>query len=535
MWAISAALWLQPGLVLPDGAGYTVYLPSAWISHDLLFFDEWQAMGLIDNGVIQHKDVTSANHLGNHWTVGSALAWFPAFVAADAIRPLTSFPRNGIALPYNVAVVATSAMAGLFTLLIGFAIGREFGGERAAALATIGAWFGTTLLWYSLAHATMSHAVSGMAAALVFAAALRWRRNPGAPAAFLAGLAVGFAFTVRPQNATLGLVPLIVAPITRRLAVGYAAGMAIGVLPQIVVSWFLYDSPIGFLTGGGSATPFAAFQKIWLWEPLFSWYHGLFTWTPFALAGLAGVFVLLKIDRRLAAACLVTFFLQWMINASLERSFWGALSFGQRRFDNCIVIFIIGVAALLRHRSALVRTLLVAAPAAWTFSLFLAARASLISLESYVAPATLAAAQWSALAASASAFVPLGSTPAPFRGVVAILAALFAFLLAIAAVAIRRLPLAAQAAAGASFLAASSLFLFHAGSRDEALIPKYAPLVERNRVYSEIPGGADVRFGLLRDEIDYLRRSGREREARATEHELADLEARRAEALRRRR
>src|SRR5687768_6398263 len=98
-WLLTCALWLQPGLVLPDGAGYLVYLPSAWIDCDLLFFDEWQAMGMIRNGIIQHKDVTSTHHLGNHWTVGSALAWFPAFALADASRlMMPRFPRDGISL-----------------------------------------------------------------------------------------------------------------------------------------------------------------------------------------------------------------------------------------------------------------------------------------------------------------------------------------------------------------------------------------------------------------------------------------------------
>jgi hypothetical protein len=532
VWVISAALWLQPGLVLPDGAGYMVYLPSAWIQHDLLFFDEWQTMGMIENGIIRHKDITATGHLGNHWTVGSALAWFPAFALADAARPLTTFPRNGISLPYNVAVITTSALAGLLTLLAGFAIARTIAGDVAASFAAIGVWFGTTLMWYSLIHATMSHAISAMAAALVFAGAMALRKHAEPALAFLAGVAVGFAFIVRPQNGTLALVPPIVAPMSRGLLGWYIAGVAVGALPEAVVSWFLYGSITGFLTGGGSATPFAAFQKVWAWEQLFSWYHGLLTWTPLVFFALVGLVLLFRIDRRLAVACLLTFALQWMINATMERSFWGALAFGQRRFDNCTVIFLIGLAALLRERSTLSRIAIVAIPAAWTFTLFLAARSSLIDLSRYVRPGVLFEAQWNALHSLPSALIPLSSTPLPFRGRVALFAIAFTIILAVAAIVFLRLPRPARAGAAAAYFIAAALFLFWTGRRDAALLSGYEALIARNRIYAQIPGGADVRFGLLRDEIDYLRQTGREGEARATEQELMSLEARRAAALR---
>lgn len=487
---------------------------------------------MIAGGIIQHKDVTSTAHLGNHWTVGAALAWFPAFLVADALQPLLEFPRNGFSLPYNIGVIVTTAFAGLGTLLLGYAIARPVSGAGPAALAAIGTWFGTTLMWYSLAHATMAHAISACSSALVFAAAIALRRRGEPAMVLLAGLAVGFAFAVRPQNAPLAAVPLIVASVSRRHLPWYAGGMAAGALPQIVVSWFLYGSPLGFLTGGGSATPFAAFQRVWAWEPLLSWYHGLFTWTPFAAAGVAGLLLLLRHDRRLAVAGLVLFASQWIINATLERSFWGALSFGQRRFDSCIVVFLIGAAALLRALSPPWRAVVVAVPSAWTMALFLAARGSMLDLSRYVLPADLMAAQWSAVTSAGAALVPLGSTPAPFQAKVALLIVLFVTVLAVAVAGLRRLPIRGAAALASSWFLGAALFLFWCGTRDASRIDRYRDLIERNRIFATIPGGADVRFGLLRDELDYLRRSGRIEEAEATARELAVLERARAAALR---
>ena len=487
---------------------------------------------MIDRGIIQHKDVTRTGHLGNHWTVGSALAWFPMFALADAIRSLTSFPRNGFSLPYNVAVVVTSAMAGLLTILIGYGLTRQLYGPRTAALAAAGGWLATPLMWYALVHATMSHAISAAACALVFAAAVILRERRADSMWLLAGIAAGFAFAVRPQNAPVAAVPLIVAPFRTPAIAWYAAGLLLGGLPQVVVSWFLYGSPLGFLTGGGSATPFAALQKIWIWEPLFSWYHGLFTWTPFALLGLAGLVVLARRDRRLAAAGAFLFATQWIVNATMERSFWGATSFGQRRFDNCTIVFILGAAAMLAAAKPVWRVALVAVPAAWTLSIFLAARASLLDLTRYVRPGDTLQAQTDAIRSIGAALTPLGATPAAHRPAVAFLLVVFGAAVVLVATALRRLPQRAASVAAASYLIAASAFLAWSGSRDAMLLPRYAALIERNRVFHEIPGGADVRFGLLRDEIDYLARSGRLAEAQETAAELAALENARDAALR---
>src|SRR5437588_371054 len=52
VWAVSLFLWMTPGYVKPDGAGYVAYLPSAFIDHDLLLFDEWARLGMIRGDAI---------------------------------------------------------------------------------------------------------------------------------------------------------------------------------------------------------------------------------------------------------------------------------------------------------------------------------------------------------------------------------------------------------------------------------------------------------------------------------------------------
>lgn len=519
VWVVSIALWMQFGVVRPDGAGYLVYLPSTWLDRDLLFFNEWARLGMIPDGVILHKDVTSTDHLGNHWAVGTAVAWYPAFLVGDALQNATTFPRNGFSLPYNVAIVFSSAVAGLLTLIAGLRAASIHASTFASAVAVIGAWFGTPLLWYSLVHGTMSHAMSALACALVFAAALRLRRDGDRTTIFLAGLAAGFAFAVRPQNAPFALVPPLLD--RRALSLPYAAGLALGMLPQLVVSTFLYGSPLGSITGGaGAKTPFAMFERIWLWEPLLSWYHGLVPWTPFAAIGIAGIVLLFRRDPRLATACMLMFVTQWLINATLERSFWGAYAFGQRRFDNLTIVFIIGAAVAVERMGRIAGTAVVGAASVWTMSIFLAARQGL-DLGAYYTPGELLARQLEAV--RNADLTPFSAIPEHARATVAAVIAVCGIAAILIALAFRAASMRARAVVAIAYFAAMSLFFTICGVRGAERIEAYRPLIERNRVLAKARGGADARFGLLRDELIYLRKSGRVEEAKRTERELRAL------------
>ncbi|HEU4522878.1 MAG TPA: glycosyltransferase family 39 protein, partial [Thermoanaerobaculia bacterium] len=334
---LSLFLWAQPGLTLPDGAGYYVYLPSTWIDHDLLFFNEWQRLGLVRNGLPVFKSATDTGHLGNHWTVGPALLWYPAFVAGDAARAIIPsfrhYHRDGVVLPYNLAVITASALAGLGTLLAGYSIARRWLPARNAAIAAIAIWFGSPLLWYSVRDAAMSHSVSAFACALVVWLSLRLRDTRTTEAVLAAGLAVGFAALVRIQNAAFVLVPLLMLDREQRAFFirrghWFVTGGLLAVLPELLVSTILYGNPLGFASIGVRAIGWHPWEKFWPVETLFSWYHGLFTWTPIAALGIAGLVMLWRTDRRFAAAGLTMFAIQWVANSTADRAFWAALSFG---------------------------------------------------------------------------------------------------------------------------------------------------------------------------------------------------------------
>jgi hypothetical protein len=71
--------------------------------------------------------------------------------------------------------------------------------------------------------------------------------------------------------------------------------------------------------------------------------HGLFFWTPLAVLALAGLYLL---RDRVVAACLAIMVVSQVYVAGSVESWTVAGAFGQRRFVNLTIIFVIGLAAL---------------------------------------------------------------------------------------------------------------------------------------------------------------------------------------------
>jgi hypothetical protein len=516
VWSITTLLWIQPGYLLPDGAGFFVYLPSAWFDRDLLFYNEWQRLGLIRDGVILHKEITRTGHLANHWTVGPAIVWSPLYLIADLVRDLSDSPRNGVSLPYNLAAVFTSACAGLVALAAAMRIARRYCMNHAVVGAAIATWLGSTLLFYSLIHATMAHAVSAAMSALVVLGAVELRDRNDSETSFLTGVAAGLAFAIRPHNAPFILVPALVA---RRIPdLWFVTGTFLGVLPQFIVSWYIYGTPGGFITGGDHAL-YASFERIWTWEPLFSWYHGLFSWTPIAAVGVAGLFYFLRIDRQLAVVLIGLFLFQWLLNATADRPFWAGASFGARRFDSATVLIVIGTAALFSRIGPVAAGAVATLCVSWSLSLFFAARTGL-DLAIYHTPSELMGAQLTAIGDLGRHFEILAAVPAGHRATVLFLLGCFGLVGALAVVVARSTHRRVIAAGVGAWMLTVSGFLFWCGSNDARRLTSYRDLISQNAQYAPYPAGVDFRVDLLRDELRYLEKSGRAEAAERTRRDL---------------
>jgi hypothetical protein len=210
----------------------------------------------------------------------------------------------------------------------------------------------------------------------------------------------------------------------------------------------------------------------------------------------------------------------------MERSFWGAYAFGQRRFDNCTVFFALGLAALFARIGLLPSILISAAACAWTMSLFFASFDA-VDLNVYYTPSELFELQSQALSRIPDHLGFLDAVPPGMGGAV-----LWCITLTVAAYALLiLLPRRWRVPCAAGILIVASVVLGASGVRGLSRVDENRELIARNRFFAAISGGPDARIGLLGAEADYLAKIGRLREAAEVRGEAILLLARRERAM----
>jgi hypothetical protein len=78
---------------------------------------------------------------------------------------------------------------------------------------------------------------------------------------------------------------------------------------------------------------------------LFSSRHGLFIWSPILILGCMGLPAFVKREKLLGLSLLLVLVFQLYLNSIVD-DWWAGTGFGARRFDNCLPIFALGIAAV---------------------------------------------------------------------------------------------------------------------------------------------------------------------------------------------
>lgn len=308
-------------------------------------------------------------HMPNRWPIGPVAVWMPLYLLAlggewlaRAVGAISSIKNYG----GNAAEAYVSGLGTLLAVFVGwrslFALAERHFERAAARWGAALAVVATPLLWYACEQPFYQHGIAFGAAALLVE---RWDATRGrADLRRFIGLGAlgGYAATVRAQEVVwllpLGLETLralALRPAERRrwLIAGLAGAVAAIVVffPQPLV-WRYYTGSL-FLPPQG--------EHLRLGEPfflmaLFSSRGGLFAWTPFAYAAVAGLIVLAvapdrwgrdpRPTRAVAAALLVAWLADLTICAAAWTP-WAGTSFGARRLSDGAVLLGFAVAALL--------------------------------------------------------------------------------------------------------------------------------------------------------------------------------------------
>jgi hypothetical protein len=271
-----------------------------------------------------------------------------------------------------------------------------------ARRAVLAGALGLPLGYYVWVEPTMAHATGFGVATLHVLSAWTWSRRVWVVAptsgaggwAFLTGLTLGVACSVRLTNVALGAVPLIVAltahssapeggrirwPAMIRAGSLFVAGAAVGFLPQVIAWKVVY--------GAFVVDSYAVAGETWSAWPgnlllvLFGLRNGLFTWTPLAVVAVAGVVWGVRERPLCRAGAIVLLVTAWIYGG--WATYWLGSSFGMRGFVDVSFFLLLGLAEVLARVSRLpvltrrAGTVLLVASLAWTLHVAVCYRAQI--------------------------------------------------------------------------------------------------------------------------------------------------------------
>lgn len=377
---------LTPRVAASDEIEYFSYLPSLIFDHDLNFRNQYEYFCNRDpadcvSSRFQETFLNLQTATGlqiNFAPIGTALLWLPFYVAGHLVALILqngdpAFAANGVSLPYIYAVCLGSLIYGWSGIYLSYRLARKYFDEWLSLGSALLILFATNAVYYIYVAPAFSHASSLFASALfVF---VWWNtRAARAQGNWLSWLALGASgglmTMVREQEAVFFIIPIVEAiaslyharpfsplpmgeglgvralPLrVRALSLGMGLlvmllGASIVFIPQLIV----YRVLNGNFLPAQNVTDKFTWDGAHIGDILFSNFHGLITWTPIVLAAIIGVALLWRRDKPVSIAFLAALIAETYLLGSFSTWFGGA-AFGMRRFINCTVLFVVGLAA----------------------------------------------------------------------------------------------------------------------------------------------------------------------------------------------
>lgn len=367
--------FVTPRVAASDEIEYFSYLPSILFDGDLNFRNQYEYFCNLDfEDCVRSRfketfldQFTVTGMQINFGPMGTAVLWLPFYLVAHPVALVLqnfspTFVANGVSAPYIYAVCIGSVFYGWLGIYLSYRIARRYYSEGVALSAALLILFATNVVYYMYVAPAFSHAASLFASALFVFVWWRTResRARGSWRAWLLlGASGGLMTMVREQEAVFFVIPLVegiyfayraagTSGLVKTLRTRIVGGlvMVLGAFVVFVPQLLSYRVLNGNFLPARNVTDKFTWDGVHIPDVLFSNFHGLFTWTPVVLLAVIGLFFLWRQDKRLAAAFLLTFAAETYLLGSFSTWFGGA-AFGGRRFINCTVLFVVGLAAFL--------------------------------------------------------------------------------------------------------------------------------------------------------------------------------------------
>ncbi|MCB0698753.1 MAG: glycosyltransferase family 39 protein, partial [Chitinophagaceae bacterium] len=199
-----------------DALGYYLYLPSAFIYHNLDHMDNVPRDSSIPGNVYayvndmrQMADVLKKDYVLDQYTYGVALWESPFFFAAHAIAKITGGPAMGFSDIYIWAIVFSSWLFTFLGMLLTYRVLRRIFDDVPALLSVALIFLATHMFWFSLKQSGMSHIPLYFLYAWLMYLTVRMHEEPKRLYFILAGFVAGSIFIMRPTDIICLLIPFL--------------------------------------------------------------------------------------------------------------------------------------------------------------------------------------------------------------------------------------------------------------------------------------------------------------------------------------
>ncbi|HZQ07626.1 MAG TPA: hypothetical protein VFD70_13675, partial [Anaerolineae bacterium] len=376
--------FVTPRVAASDEIEYFSYLPSLVLDGDLDFRNQYEYFCNRDLEDCVHSrfketflDLKTPTGLQiNFGPIGTAVLWLPFYLVAHLFALLAqnfnpTLAANGVSPPYIYAVCLASVFYGWLGIYLSYRIARTYYGDWLALGAALVILFATNAIYYMYVAPAFSHAASLFTSALfvfVWWHTRQARANDGWMSWLALGFSGGLMTMVREQEAVFFIIPIVEgislffqefhsttsspprvgAGLGVRFALGHwlfgALLMLLGAFVVFIPQLIVYRVLNGNFLPARNVTDKFTWDGAHIGDILFSNFHGLITWTPVILLAVIGLVFLSRQDKLLSVAFLIALAAETYLLGSFSTWFGGA-AFGMRRFINCTVIFVVGLAA----------------------------------------------------------------------------------------------------------------------------------------------------------------------------------------------
>jgi hypothetical protein len=192
-----------------DVLGYYSYLPA-------FFYDNPATLSQLDSAVkfynvpggISAWRAPNGNFIFKY-SCGQALLFLPAFISADLASRVLNFPRDGLSLPYQIAINIEGILFGLLGLWLLRKILKMYFKDDIVASTLLIIGLASNYLEYIALDNGFTHNYLFALYCMIFLFSIKWFKEPKIKYLILLGVCCGLSALVRPTEILTVLIPLL--------------------------------------------------------------------------------------------------------------------------------------------------------------------------------------------------------------------------------------------------------------------------------------------------------------------------------------